>query len=178
MGHSPVIDESAYVAQEAHVSGRATIGAESSVWPFAVIRADIAPIRVGDRSNIQDAAVLHGATNHPVIIGDDVTIGHGAIVHGCTICDKALVGMGAIILNGARIGEGAIVGAGALVCENHVVEPHTVAFGSPARAVRPTTPADEAMLEENARAYVRLAGKARSATRAQADDHEADAGSR
>ena len=157
VGH---IDESAYVAPGAHIIGDVTIGAHSSVWPCAVIRGDVAPIVVGERTNIQDGAILHGATGAPVVVGDGVTIGHAAIVHGCTVLDGALVGMGSIVLNGAIIGEHALVGAGSLVTERHEVRPRTLAFGRPAREVRGLSDEEVADLDESARLYVRLAREA------------------
>lgn len=155
------IDESVYIADGAHVSGDVTIGRDSSVWHGAVVRADIAQVTIGERTNVQDNAVIHVAHAHPVTIGDDVTIGHGAIVHGCTIEDGALIGMGAIVLNGAVIGEGALVGAGSLVTEGHRVTPHTVAFGSPAREVRRMSDEEMRSQLESARLYVELARAAR-----------------
>jgi len=136
----PVIDETAYLAEGSYVTGEVTVGAEASVWHCAVLRGDIA-------------------------VGDDVTIGHGAIVHGCTVGSGSLIGMGSIILNGAVIGEGALIGAGALVTEGHVIEPHTLAFGSPAKVVRELTSEEVESLRENARVYVELARTARDASK-------------
>ena len=155
------IDEDVYVAPGARIMGDVTIGAGSSVWPCAVIRGDVAPITIGARTNIQDGAILHGATGVAVTIGDGVTVGHGAIVHGCTVGDGALVGMGSIILNGAVIGEHALIGAGSLVTENLEVKPRTLAFGSPAREIRALTDEEVASLDDSARLYVRLASDAR-----------------
>jgi carbonic anhydrase/acetyltransferase-like protein (isoleucine patch superfamily) len=101
----PVVHPTAYVDQSAQVIGDVVIGAESSVWMTVVIRGDVNYIRVGDRTNVQDGTVVHVMHDtHPTVIGDDVTIGHGAIVHGCTIANRVLVGMGAILLNGATVG--------------------------------------------------------------------------
>ena len=146
-----------FLAEGAIVTGDVTLGSRSSVWHNAVLRGDCAPITVGAGSNVQDCAVLHGADGFPVVVGEGVTIGHGAIVHGCTIGDNTLVGMGAIVLNGAHVGSDCIIGAGALVTQGTVIPDGSVAFGSPARVVRPATEKDRAANRENASEYVRLA---------------------
>ncbi len=117
--HAPTIADNGriWIAPGAHVIGRVRLGFEVSIWFGAVIRGDNEPITVGDRTNIQDNAVLHSDPGFPLTIGEGVTVGHGAIVHGCTIGPDTLIGMGATILNGARIGRGCIVGANALVRE-------------------------------------------------------------
>lgn len=153
------IDETAYLAQGAVVVGDVEIGALSSVWHNAVLRGDVAPITVGAGSNVQDCAVLHGATGFGVVVGDGVTIGHGAIVHGCTIGDNTLIGMGAIVLNGAQIGRDCIVGAGAVVTQGTVIPDSSVAFGSPARVVRSVTAQERSANRANAQEYVRLASE-------------------
>lgn len=129
----PVIPESAWVAETAVVRGHIILGQDVSVWFGAVMRGDEAPITVGDRSNVQDGAVLHVSENHPCIIGADVTIGHRAVVHGCTVEDGVLIGMGAIVLDGAVIGAGSIIGAGAVVAPRTQVPPNTLMLGVPAR---------------------------------------------
>lgn len=155
-GHLPVIDPSAFVDDSAQVIGDVVIGAESSVWMQTVIRGDVNYIRIGDRSNVQDGTVVHVQHDtHPTIIGHDVTIGHGAIVHGCTISDRVLVGMGAIILNGAQIGEDCIIAAGTLVTEGTVIPPRSMVMGSPGKVRRPLTDADVAMIRDFAGHYVR-----------------------
>jgi carbonic anhydrase/acetyltransferase-like protein (isoleucine patch superfamily) len=126
------------------VRGDVVLGEHVSVWFGAVIRGDEAPVRVGDRSNVQDGAVLHVSAEFPCIVGNDVTIGHRAIVHGCTIEDGALIGMGAIVLDGARIGKGAMVGAGAVVPPGSIVSAETLVLGIPARSVGPLTEAQRA----------------------------------
>jgi len=127
------------------------------VWYNATIRGDLAPIRIGDDTNIQDNAVLHVDVNTPLTIGRGVTVGHLAILHGCTIRDGALIGMGATVLNGAVVGEQAIVGAGALVTEGFVVPPGTLALGVPARIVRELTPEERLAGRAGAEHYVALA---------------------
>jgi carbonic anhydrase/acetyltransferase-like protein (isoleucine patch superfamily) len=136
-GVLPTVDPSAYVDPSAQVIGDVHIGAESSVWMNVVIRGDVHWIRIGARTNVQDGTVVHGQTGtHSVTIGDDVTIGHGAIVHGCTIEDRCLIGMGAILLNGVRVGSESIVAAGSLLVEGFVVPPRSLVMGSPARIRR------------------------------------------
>lgn len=148
------VSESAWVAPNATVVGDVSIGAGASIWYGAVIRGDMAPITIGNDTNVQDNAVIHVGPGHPVELGSGVTIGHAAIVHGCTVGDNSLVGMGAIVLDGARIGRDCIIGAGALVTQNTVVPDGTVWFGSPARQRRTMTEADIEANRQNARAYV------------------------
>jgi carbonic anhydrase/acetyltransferase-like protein (isoleucine patch superfamily) len=155
-GRLPVVDPSAYVDDSAQVIGDVTLGAESSVWMNAVIRGDVNTIRIGARTSIQDNTVVHVQRDtHPTRIGDEVTVGHGALVHGCTIKDRVLVGMGAIVLNGAVIGEDSIVAAGTLVTEGTVVPPRSLVMGSPGRVKRPLTDAEVASVLEYSRNYVR-----------------------
>jgi carbonic anhydrase/acetyltransferase-like protein (isoleucine patch superfamily) len=136
-GIVPTVDPSAYVDPSAQVIGDVHVGPESSVWMNVVIRGDVHWIRIGARTNVQDGTVIHGQTGtHPVTIGDEVTIGHGAIVHGCTIEDRCLIGMGAILLNGVRVGSESIVAAGSLLVEGFVVPPRSLVMGSPARIRR------------------------------------------
>lgn len=146
-----------YLASGAVVVGDVSIGQKTSVWHNAVLRGDVAQITVGKESNVQDCAVLHGATGYPVVVGDGVTIGHGAIVHGCTIGNNTLVGMGAIVLNGAEVGCDCIIGAGALVTQGTRIPDGSVVFGSPARVVRTVTDEDRASNRANAQEYVALA---------------------
>jgi carbonic anhydrase/acetyltransferase-like protein (isoleucine patch superfamily) len=152
----PEVDPTAYIDQSAQVIGDVVIAAESSVWMTVVIRGDVNFIRIGRRSNIQDGTVVHVMHDtHPTIIGDDVTVGHGAIVHGCTIQDRVLVGMGAIILNGATIGHDSIVAAGSLVTEGAVIPPRSLVMGSPGKVKRPLNDAEVASIREYADNYVR-----------------------
>jgi carbonic anhydrase/acetyltransferase-like protein (isoleucine patch superfamily) len=133
-GRAPQIAASAFIAESADLIGDVTIGEDASVWFRAVLRGDVHSIRVGARSNIQDGSVLHGMKEqHPVILGDDVTVGHNVTLHGCTIENLCLIGMGSIILNGARIGEGSIIAAGSLVPEGTVVPPRSLFMGMPAQ---------------------------------------------
>jgi gamma-carbonic anhydrase len=128
--HRPILGNDAFIAPTAAVIGDVDIGEGASIWFGAVIRGDDMPIRIGRRTNIQDGAIIH-STKDVVIIGDDVTIGHGAILHGCTIEDEALIGIGAIILDGAHIGQGAIVGAHAFVPPGRQIPAGELWLGSP-----------------------------------------------
>ena len=150
------IHESVFLAPGSVVLRDVTIGAQSGVWFNAVIRGDIEPIRIGEGSNVQDNAVVHGAPGFPVEIGDGVTIGHSAIIHGCKVGDNTLVGMGAIIMNGAVIGSNCLIGAGALVTGGSVIPDGSVVVGSPARIVSSVTDKHLQMIRHNAEAYVGL----------------------
>jgi carbonic anhydrase/acetyltransferase-like protein (isoleucine patch superfamily) len=154
-GRLPVVDPSAYIDESAQIIGDVTVGAESSVWMNVVIRGDVNPIRIGARSNVQDGTVVHVMNRtHPTFIGDDVTIGHGALIHGCRLEDRVLIGMGAIVLNGAVVGEDSIVAAGALVTEGTVIPPRSMVMGSPAKVRRPVSDAEAASILQYARNYV------------------------
>ncbi|ODP38529.1 gamma carbonic anhydrase family protein [Sphingomonas turrisvirgatae] len=150
----PTIDDTAWVAESADVIGDARLSSDVGIWFGAVIRADNTPIIVGERSNVQEGAMLHSDPGAPLTIGADCTIGHHAILHGCTIGNRVLVGMGAIILNHAVIGDDCLIGAGALVTEGKVFEPGSLIVGSPARAIRDLDDATRAGLLISARAYV------------------------
>ena len=150
----------AYISPSASITGEVSIGQDSSIWHNTTLRGDMAPIVVGDRTNIQDGAVLHVADKLPCVIGDDVTVGHGAIVHACRIGDRCLVGMGSIILNGAEIGDECVIGAGALVTEGKKIPPRSLVFGSPAKVVRAISDEELVGILENAAEYIALARKA------------------
>ena len=156
----PAIEPTAWIAPGAHVLGDVTMGPGCSIWYNAVIRADEAPVTIGANTNVQDCAVIHVSRDCPVTLGEGVTIGHGAIVHGCTVGDNSLVGMGAIVLDGAEIGDYCIIGAGSLVTKGKVIPNGTLALGSPARVVRKLRPEEYDELEHNAAEYVRLAQQA------------------
>ena len=148
------IDDTAFVAPNATVLGRVTIGPQASVWFGAVIRAEQATVTIGARSNVQDGAIVHVDEGFPVTIGADVTIGHRAVVHGCTIENDCLIGIGAILLNGCHIGEGSLVGAGALVPEGKSYPPHSLLVGVPARVVRTLEAAEIARMRAGGEHYV------------------------
>jgi len=131
-----MIDPSAYIAPGAVVLGDVTLGADSSVWYNAVIRGDMAPISIGNETNIQDLSVLHVDEGLPCIVGNRVGVGHRVILHGCTVEDESLIGMGAVLLNRVRIGTGSVVGAGSLLTEGTQIPPNSLVLGVPARVVR------------------------------------------
>ncbi|MFW2829592.1 gamma carbonic anhydrase family protein [Sphingomonas sp. ID0503] len=151
---APKLSEGVWVAPSADVIGDAVLGAESSVWFGAVIRADNTTIAIGARSNVQEGAMLHSDPDAPLTIGADVTIGHHAILHGCTVGDNVLIGMGARVLNNAVIPENCLVGAGALVTEGKTFPQGSLIVGSPAKAVRELTPEQIAGIGRSAAGYV------------------------
>ncbi|MBP3894137.1 MAG: GNAT family N-acetyltransferase [Atopobiaceae bacterium] len=160
------ISDGVYMASSAVITGDVSLGEGCSVWYGAVLRGDMASITIGARTNIQDNAVVHVSSDHPVRLGEGVTVGHGAIVHGCEVGNNTLVGMGSIVLNGARIGDDCIIGAGALVLQNMVVPSGSVVVGSPARVLRDMTRQDIEANRANADSYVRQAQKALQSSRA------------
>jgi len=154
-GTLPRIHPTAYIDDSAQVIGDVDIGEDSSVWMCAVVRGDVHRIRIGRRTNVQDGTVVHAMTGtHPTTIGDNVTIGHAAVVHGCTIDDQCLIGMGAILLNGAHIGTQSIVAAGTLVLEGMKVPPRSLVMGSPGKVKRLLTHAEIADIQTYADRYV------------------------
>jgi carbonic anhydrase/acetyltransferase-like protein (isoleucine patch superfamily) len=161
-GVMPRIAAGVYLAPGSVVIGDVEIGEGSSVWFNAVIRGDVAPIRIGERSNVQDGAVLHVDTGSPCVVGNEVTIGHSAIVHAATVGDGVTIGMGAVVLSRSRIGEEAIVAAGALVAEDAIVEQGALVMGVPAREKRRLTPEERERSRQNALRYVRNASKYRA----------------
>jgi len=130
----PRIHPSCYIDESAQVIGDVEIGENSSVWMNAVLRGDVFAIRIGSNSNVQDCCVLHGMRyKYGVIMGDWVTVGHSVTLHGCTVGDRCLIGMGAVVLNNARIGAGCIIAAGTVIPEDTVVEPYSLWMGVPGR---------------------------------------------
>lgn len=129
-----------WVAPNATVIGRVTLGEDVSVWFNAVIRGDNEPIRIGARSNVQEGAVLHVDPGFPLVIEEECTIGHMTMLHGCSIGRGSLIGIGAIVLNGAVVGAGSVIAAGALIPEGKVIPPRSVVFGSPGKVARETGP--------------------------------------
>ena len=155
-GIFPDIHASAYIATSADVIGRVSLGEESSVWYHATLRGDINSITIGPRSNIQDNAVIHLADDYGCQVGELVTVGHSAILHACTVEDETLIGMGAIVLDGAVIGARSIIGAGALITGGTIIPPGSLVVGSPAKVVR-TLPLDEQRKVKTwAEKYVRI----------------------
>ncbi len=133
---TPVVPDSCWIAGTASVYGDVVFGERCSVWPSAVVRADINSIRIGDETNIQDGAVVHLADDFGVVLGRRVTVGHGAIVHACEIGDDCLIGMGATVLDGAKIGRECIIGAHALVTQGAVVPDGSMVLGTPGKVVK------------------------------------------
>lgn len=155
-GHKPQIDESCFIAPGAHVIGDVVLEADASVWYNAVLRGDMASIRVGARSNVQDNCTLHCDPGTPLTLGEDVTVGHNAVLHSCTVGDGSLIGMGAVVLSGAVVGKGCLVAAGALVTSGTVIPDGGVAMGVPARIRHTLRPEDRQKLLRNAAEYVRV----------------------
>lgn len=154
MGKQPQIHESVFLAKGSVVTGDVVIGKESSIWYNTVIRGDIAPTIIGERTSIQDNSTLHQSPGNPLIIEDEVTVGHNAILHSCIIRKGAMIGMGAIILDGAEIGEEAIIGAGALVPPGKRIPPRSLAVGTPAKVIRELNEKDDAELQRIRQSYV------------------------
>ncbi|MDE0809049.1 MAG: gamma carbonic anhydrase family protein [Alphaproteobacteria bacterium] len=154
---TPTIDPSVYIAETASVIGDVTIGAGSSVWSSAVIRADNDSITIGAGTNIQDGAVLHADPGEPLVIGSNVTVGHQAMLHGCTVEDGALIGIQAVVLNQALIRKNSLVGACALVTEGKEYAAGTLIIGTPAKAVREITLEMLKVMHADTADYVRRA---------------------
>jgi len=157
LSKGPSVHATAFVHSKAVVIGNVTVGPKASVWPCAVLRGDIAPIEIGEGTNIQDGAVVHVADGLPAKIGARVTVGHLAMIHACTVGDECLIGMHATILDGAVIGARSIVGANSLVTKGTQVPPGSLVMGSPASVVRPLTSAALASLPGWAEKYVKVA---------------------
>ena len=152
-----LIDPTALVTITATVLGDVTIGPESSVWYGAVVRGDSEPIRIGRQTNVQDLCVLHADPGFPCALGDRVTVGHGAIVHGATVEDDVMIGMRAVIMNGAHIGKGSLIAVAALVTEGTVIPPGSVVMGMPGKVVRQDTDRDQQRIAHAAKHYVETA---------------------
>jgi carbonic anhydrase/acetyltransferase-like protein (isoleucine patch superfamily) len=156
-GLAPRIAPSAYIDSSAQVIGDVVIGERSSVWPNVSIRGDVNYVRIGHETSIQDNTVLHvDHGQYPCIIGNRVTVGHRAVLHGCEVADEVLIGIGAIVLNGARIGQGAVVAAGALVPEGMEVQANTLVMGAPAKARREVTSEERLRFRKNCDNYVAI----------------------
>ena len=157
-GVAPNVAADAFVAPTAALIGDVTIGSGSSIWFHCVLRGDTNFIRIGARTNIQDGTIIHvNAGSFPTIIGDDVTVGHAAIVHACTLHDRAFVGMGATVLDGAVIEEGGMLAAGAMLTPNKRIGRNEMWQGSPARLARVMTDEERAKFDKTAIHYAELA---------------------
>ena len=153
----PNLSAAAWVSPDAVLIGDVRLGDGVSIWPTAVLRADLCSIEVGSNSNIQDGAVIHGDPDAPVRIGREVTIGHRAVVHGATLEDGCLIGIGAIVLNGVTVGAGALVAAGAVVTKD--VPAAAVVMGTPAQVKRQQSPSEISAQRAHALNYRQLAEK-------------------
>jgi len=154
-GKLPQIGENCFIAPNATIVGEVSMGADCSVWFNAVIRGDVHYIKMGDKVNVQDGAIIHCTyQKHPTNIGNNVSIGHNAMVHGCTIGDGSLIGINAIVLNGAKIGKNCLVGAGALVTEGKEFPDGSLIIGSPAKAVKNLNPEQIAEISRISTHYV------------------------
>ena len=153
------ISEDARIAKQSVIIGDVTIGRDSCVLYYTVIRGDEAPIVIGEETNIQENCTVHVSHNKPVSIGNNVTIGHNAVIHSCTIGARTLIGMGAVILDGAQIGNDCIIGAGSLVTKNTVISDGSLVLGSPAKIKRNLTWEEKLGNLENSREYVKVSGE-------------------
>lgn len=158
-GQSPDIHPTVFVAQSADVMGQVTLKKNSSVWFNAVLRGDCDHIEVGARSNIQDGAVLHCDPGKPLKIGEDVTVGHNAMIHCLEVGDRTLVGINAVILDGAKIGSDCIIGANTLIKENTVIPDGSLVVGSPGVIVRQLDEQSKQLLLGSAAVYVDKAAR-------------------
>lgn len=152
---TPDLSKAAFVASNATVMGHVEVGEGASIWFGAVVRGDVEQIRIGDHSNVQDGAVLHGDPTLPTVLEDFVTVGHRAVVHSAHIERGCLIGIGAIVLNGVRVGAGSTIGAGAVV--NRDVPPRSLVVGVPGKVIRQMSDADVEELIEHAKKYEQLA---------------------
>jgi carbonic anhydrase/acetyltransferase-like protein (isoleucine patch superfamily) len=157
-----LIDPSAFIAPTAVVLGDVTLGRDASVWYNAVLRGDLAAIRIGAESNIQDGSIVHVDEGVPCMVGRRVGVGHRVILHGCTIEDECLIGMGSVVLNGVRVGTGSVVAAGAVIPESVVIPPGSLVMGVPGRVVRPVDEQLQQRIRSTWARYVEMARGHRS----------------
>ena len=164
-GRKPRVHKTAFVHDAAEIIGDVALGAQSSVWPTAVLRGDVDAVRIGTRTNIQDGAVVHCREGKPAVLGNGITVGHRAIVHGARIGDLCLVGMGSIVME-ATVGRECLIAAGALVPAGMKIPPRSMVMGVPAKVRRRLTPAELKSLRSSERGYAKLAETHRRASRA------------
>lgn len=154
---SPLVDSSAFIAENAMIIGDVEIGPRASIWFYCIVRGDTNYIRIGSNCNIQDSCVLHVVKDqYPVVLEDDVVLGHRVVVHGCRIGRGSLIGIGAIVLDGAEIGEESIIGAGSVVSPKTIIPPRTLAMGTPARVIRQLNDADISKIRGITQEYLEL----------------------
>lgn len=161
-GKRPILADGVYVAEGAKLIGEVEVGPESGIWFNAVLRGDLAPIRIGAKVNLQDGCIGHVNRDQPLLVADEVSVGHGAILHGCSIGKGSLVGMGAILLNGSELGEMTLLAAGSLVPEGRRLPAYTLCVGSPAKPLRELTDADLARMRRTTLDYIEKASEYRS----------------
>ena len=152
----PQVAKNCFIAPGAMVIGQVDLKEGSSIWHNAVLRGDINKITIGKNSNIQDNSVVHGDSDYPVKVGDNVSVGHSAVIHGCTIGNNVLIGMNATVLNGAEIGEGSIIGANALVPQGKKIPPNSMVLGVPGKIVKTVSAEEVNNLIEHAAYYRKL----------------------
>jgi carbonic anhydrase/acetyltransferase-like protein (isoleucine patch superfamily) len=152
-----LIHRSVFIAPTAVVLGDVTLEADASVWYHAVVRGDLAPIRIGSETNIQDSSVIHVDTGVPCTVGRRVGVGHRVVLHGCTIDDECLIGMGSVVLNGVRIGGGSVIAAGAVIPEGVLIPAGSLVMGVPGRVVRPVDDTLRQRIRSTWQNYVELA---------------------
>ena len=153
--HKPDLSTAAFIAPNATIIGFVTIAKKASIWYGAVLRGDVERIEIGECTNIQDGAILHGDPGIPTILEDYVTVGHRAVIHSAHIETGSLIGIGAIILNGVRVGKGSIIGAGAVVTKD--IPPHSLVMGVPGKVIRSLEPTEITNLIVHAEKYYQLA---------------------
>ena len=154
---SPRVHPTAVISPSTTIIGDVVIGPRTSIWPGAIIRGDYGYIRIGPDCSIQDNVVVHCSAEDPTIIGRGVTVAHSAVVHACRIGDECLIGVGAIIFDGARVGKHSILGVGSTVLGGGIIPPRSVAVGSPAKVVRNATAKDLRLIKDSYKAYVKMA---------------------
>src|SRR5262249_36323720 len=154
-GVQPQIAKTAFIAENASIIGDVHIGEHSSIWYNCVLRGDCYYIRVGEYSNIQDGTIIHVTNGRfPTIIGHKVTVGHGVVLHGCTVKDRALIGIGSIVLDEVVIGEECFIAAGSLVTPGTIIPPRSLVMGSPAKVRRPVTDQEIARIDQHWEHYI------------------------
>ncbi len=155
-GYKPLVHSTAYIHKTALIIGKVTIGKNASIWPYCVLRGDIAEIVIGDETNIQDNTVIHTNAGLPAILGKGISVGHGVILHGCTVKDHCIIGMGSILLDGSIVETESIVAAGAVVSPKSTIAKGSMAMGIPAKVTRALRPDEIEHIHWNAKEYLRL----------------------
>jgi len=155
-GKTPMVDPEAYISPRASLIGNIEIGADSTVWEFAVMRADMNFIKVGKGTSIQDNCTVHTTFMNPTIIGDYVTAGHNCVIHACEIGDRTVIGMGAIVLDGAKVGNDCVIGAGSVVTERTVIPDGSLVLGIPGKVVKEVSDSMKEAFMAGAQLYVEL----------------------